>query len=105
MENAKLCRRITKAGFSKIDSGDDNLNSFLKYFEDRSYMSYMIVTVYHDGTIEVQRAGTIVTTIYAPNEQELFLSTIEDREYKRILVFLITTGLLLGLYLIQKLLG
>ena len=102
MKNAKVCRRIVKAGFSKIDSGDDNLNSFLKYLDDRSYI---IVTVYHDGAIEVQKSGTLITSIYSPNEQELFCSTIEDKEYQRVLISLIITGLALSAFLMWKLLG
>lgn len=101
MENAKVCRRLRKAGFNKI-SGDDNLNSFLKYLDDRSYI---IVAVHHDGVIEVQRSGTLLTRIYASNEQELFFSTIEDKEYQRVLISLIVTGVLLSAFLIWQLLG
>lgn len=101
MKNAKVCRRLVRAGFSKIDSGDD-LNSFLKHFDDRSHL---IVTVYHDGVIEVQKSGTLITSIYTPNEQELFFSTIEDKEYQRVLISLIVTGLALSAFLMWKLLG
>lgn len=105
MDNMLLCHRIAKAGFHRIDSCSEQVNSFVKYYDD-SGKKYLLVTVQADGTVEVfptkQNDGS---TFYTPDEHEIFLNKIEDKEYKHILISLIIVGLTLSVFLMAKLLG